>query len=204
MSALPFYVSGLRGVIYGFSALLLAFAADAGNAFEKSSEQPNFAEDTKLARDFLDQIIYEFEDREVVRDLSRLQAPRPDIIKSLMPWFAIRHDLRPDIREIAMRLMTFQALPEEFKNESIPLSYPPKSAAVKTLYGQVIRDRKLMWDLFDDIEESFPGGAVPDFPEGRLLITVDDRGWRPGTPEDFIVEKTSEGLVIRTPSEKND
>ncbi|HEY0131314.1 MAG TPA: hypothetical protein VGB57_07905 [Allosphingosinicella sp.] len=145
---------------------------------------------TQPFMDFLNLITRRFPERECVRDRSLLNAEYGKIELSLQQMFVVRDDLRKDVREIAMRLATFQPLPAELRHRDIPLALPPKTESEKAMIARVVQARTALWKKLDALESRFPASAAAlASKEMGFIITVDDRGWRPGSPGQVLNER---------------
>jgi BMFP domain-containing protein YqiC len=131
---------------------------------------------------FLDLVNRKFPGRECVRDRSHLADDYDKVALSLAQMFVIRDDLRKDLRELAMRLATFQTLPADVRHLAIPMAIPPATDSEKAMNAMVYRARTALWKKLDELEAQFPATAAAETGKLGLIITTDDTGWRPDKP----------------------
>jgi len=156
------------------------------------------------ALNFLDQVTSEFEDREVLRDSGRLNHSVEAIIQSISHLYILRADLRDDARELAMRLMTFQEFPDALKNEDIRLNYPADNKQQSIFLSRLVENRKLVWTAFDEIDEKALVGLPEKQPGAKLIIGQYDRGWRPSSPADFVIQSDKDEIIVVNVDEKSE
>jgi hypothetical protein len=151
------------------------------------SEMEKFNRDVKAGWDFLTLVNERFSERERVRDRSHLNASYDQIARALMKIFLTRDEIRRDVRELFMRLATFQDLGSDMRDTAIPLQFPPLTEGGKLLNKVITDERVRFWSRMEQLEIEYPSGSLPanaDIP--GLLITVEDRGWRPESPFDVL------------------
>jgi hypothetical protein len=147
---------------------------------------------TQPAMEFLNSINEKFPGRECVRDRSRLPADYDQIALSLYRMFLVRGDLRKDVREIFMRLATFQTLPADSRDAGMPLAIPPRTDEERRLNAAVVQARMAIWAKLDRIEAEHPAtDEEKSRREMGFLITSEDRGWRPDAPTNVLHELNS-------------
>lgn len=177
------------------AAMVQTAASAAGPASMSESEaDAEYQAMVKPALDFLTLVNRKFPGRECVRDRSHLNADYDAIALSIARTFLVRDDLRKDLREVAMRLATFQPLPADVRHLAIPLEVPPKTESAKAVNAMVVQTRIGLWKKLDELEAKYPSAAAAAAGDKiGLIMTTSDRGWRPDKPTDFFPERDNCG-----------
>lgn len=176
---------------YALSCAASAAAAE-GRAMAQDDVEREYQEMIEPAMDFLHLVNTRFPGRECVRDRSLLNADYDVIALSLLRMFLVRGDLRQDVRELFMRLATFQALAPEERHLARPLAIPPRTHEEQQRNAAVVQARIAFWSRLDELEAQYPASEEELRPDREgFLITTEDRGWRPEAPTNVLREPDS-------------
>jgi hypothetical protein len=187
-SALPSFteMQALRTVLS-----VVALGVASSTAFAESDQivpvkpqKSDISAEVKMVSSFLELINSKYAARECLRDEKLLNVDRSQLGSALMTEFIYVPELRRDLREIAMRFAAFIPFPPQAKIKEIPIGQSA-SEKQKQLRDVVLDVRKRLWVQLDALEAKYPSKKkdVSASSQG-LIITVEDRGWRPETPND--------------------
>lgn len=167
-----------------------ATAATGSHVMEQDDLDREFQAMIAPAMAFLDLVNTRFPARECVRARSLLNADYDIVARSLLQMFLVRDDLRGDVRELFMRLATFQPLPTGGIDLEKPLAIPPTNEEERQLNAAIVQARSAFWTQLDEVEALYPTSADAARRRGPgLLITAEDRGWRPQAPTNVLHER---------------